>query len=545
MRSLPVLLLLLAAPAFAQFPLPVLGPDGTDWEVLQIEGTPDGDFYVLGSFENELILSPGTSPDLVWNAPSATGFLARISEAGTIEWAHALEARRANFGDPSWATPKRITVLPNGDVVLLGTIGFILEIDLDPGPGEAVLVAGRDITAFVVRYGADGSYAWSAGMNLTGSVANTNAMGLGADGDRVFALIPAAFDADPGPGTVETTAPAIVAMDASNGTTAYVQETSLPVAGTFSPAVAHDLVANDGSVYVVGHSLPFSGEDRFTLSRHEASTGAETWTFTSGSGRDLLTTLRPGANGTLIAAGPLSSSATGIALDPSDPSTLTLSRNDDFRTALARYTPGGALDLAEAINVNIGSWGGGIAVDDGEIFGSGFGHLRVFSETDGSLLRSLPEAVGNPNLRDVGVTAGRIVSYVDPEDNDSFEIQGVPDGLPPTLLVQFQRNDLRLVISPAVASEASADRSRLAVRAIRPHPIQQRGEAVVWLDAPATARLVLVDALGREVMVLHEGLLARGEHTFSLQARGLAAGVYHLRLDADRQRTVRPVVITR
>ncbi|MEM6326463.1 MAG: hypothetical protein AAF791_05035 [Bacteroidota bacterium] len=540
-------LLLLAGPARGQFPLPVLGPDDTDWEILQIEAAPNGAFYVLGSFEGELILTPGMSPDLVWDAPNPTGFLARISDAGLVEWAFPLEARRQNFGDESSATPKRIAVLPNGDVVLLGTLGFILEIDLDPGPGQEVLTAGRDISAFVVRYTADGAYVWSAAMNLTGSVANTNAMGLGVDGGRVFALIPAAFDADPGPAEVVTTVPALVAMDAATGASVFVEETSLPLAGTFSPSVAHDLAAGGGSVYIVGHSLPFNGANRFTLSRHDAATGVETWTFTTTEGRDLLTSLDIGANGTLIAAGPLSSSATGIALDPSDPGTLTLSRDDTFRTALARYTPGGVLEWAEAIPVNIGAWGGGIAVEGGEVFGSGFGHLRVFSEADGSLLRSLPDAVGNPNLRDVGASTRHVVSYVDPEDNDSFEIQGVPDGLPPTLLVQFERSDLSLILSPPVASEPAAE-SRVGAIDVphpHPHPLRSQGTVSVSLPEAADVRLALVDALGREVAVLREAPMAAGAHTVRLDAQDLAPGVYLLVLDADGHRATRPVVVAR
>lgn len=538
--------LILALPARAQFPLPVVGPDGTDWEVTEIQAALDGAVYVMGSFENELTLGGSSTPTLVWNAPNPTGWIARFGADGALEWAHALEARRQNFNDESNAYAKRITALPDGSVVLLGTLTAGIYIDVDPGPGEVRIgPPGIDPFAFLVRYNADGSYGWSGSVVMTGSASLTGRLGLGQSEGRVFALVAPGPDSDPGPATVATTAHTLIAMDAATGATAYVQPTSLPVTVGFTSGVPQGLAASGGSVYVLGHTLPLSGQNRFTLARHDAATGTETWTFTPTDGRDLLTEMEPGASGSLIAAAALSSSATGIALDPVTPGTLTLSRNGDARTALARYTPAGALDWAEAVEVNIGAWGGGIAVEGGEIFASGFGHLRAYAEADGALLRSLPATYGTPNLRDLAAGPGRITSYVNPAGNASFEIQGVPPDLPPTLLVQFEQSDLSLVISPPVVTEPGTNASALSIHRVVPHPVRQQGEVVVSLPEADHARLVVVDAMGREVAVLVDGPLTPGEHVIPLERRALAPGQYLLVFQAGGQRAARSLVVVR
>ncbi|MEM6325978.1 MAG: T9SS type A sorting domain-containing protein, partial [Bacteroidota bacterium] len=128
---------------------------------------------------------------------------------------------------------------------------------------------------------------------------------------------------------------------------------------------------------------------------------------------------------------------------------------------------------------------------------------------------------------------------------DSFEIQGVPDGLPPTLLVQFERSDLSLVLSPPVASEPAAESRAGAIDVPHPHPLRSQGTVRMSLREAADVRLVLVDALGREVVVLREAPMAAGARTVQLDAQDLAPGVYLLVLDADGHRATRPVVVAR
>ena len=65
----------------------------------------------------------------------------------------------------------------------------------------------------------------------------------------------------------------------------------------------------------------------------------------------------------------------------------------------------------------------------------------------------------------------------------------------------------------------------------RPNPFHGASEVPVTLDAPGPARLSLVDVLGREVAVLFDGEAPAGTRLVPLDARGLAAGVYVLRLE--------------
>jgi hypothetical protein len=50
------------------------------------------------------------------------------------------------------------------------------------------------------------------------------------------------------------------------------------------------------------------------------------------------------------------------------------------------------------------------------------------------------------------------------------------------------------------------------------------------LDVPGPVDLALFDVTGRRVETLHSGMLAAGAHAVSVRSRGLATGVYVVRL---------------
>ncbi|MDZ7291501.1 MAG: M14 family zinc carboxypeptidase [candidate division KSB1 bacterium] len=58
-------------------------------------------------------------------------------------------------------------------------------------------------------------------------------------------------------------------------------------------------------------------------------------------------------------------------------------------------------------------------------------------------------------------------------------------------------------------------------------------------------RLLLHDALGREVMVLHEGLTAPGTYQVEINSGGLASGVYFYRLQTGAGTLIRRLLITK
>lgn len=536
-----LLLALLVAPAaWAQFPIPVVGPG--DYTVVQLEHTADGALYAIGMFEDSLAIEPmAPQATIRWSAPNPTGFLARFDSQGTLEWVHVLEARRQGFNDPSSVEARRIAVLPDGSVALLGTITAGIEIDLDPGAGQALVTSGGT-GAFVVRYDADGAYRWHGFVEMAGAGSLVNQMGLDAADDVVFALFPPGPDTDPGPGVISTTTATIVAMQASDGATVYVQETSFPAGSIFNPALAQDLAAGGGSVYVLAH-IGNLATARFIIARHDAVDGAETWTYTPSTGRDQLVLLEADGAGILYAAGELSSSSTGIALDPAAPNTLTHAREGSERTALAAYGPDGSLLWSVRTADNIGAFGKGFDVADDQLFVSGSGDLNVYGSADGALVRSLPEVFGSPSLYALAAGTGNVSVYVDPTGNDARRFQGLPVETPPTAIVRLRESDLSLV---ATSSERNAlPNAAFTLGTVHPNPVADRSDVVLRLPAAAHTRLAVYDLLGRRLSVLTDGTLPPGDHVVSFDARDLVPGLYVLVLQSAEQFRTRPFVVAR
>ena len=83
------------------------------------------------------------------------------------------------------------------------------------------------------------------------------------------------------------------------------------------------------------------------------------------------------------------------------------------------------------------------------------------------------------------------------------------------------------VRGPSTPNEPDPSGLDLAL-AVWPNPSTDAATVRVSLDAPASARVVVFDVLGREVAVLHEGELGAGPHAFPL-ASALPAGTYVVR----------------
>ncbi len=82
-----------------------------------------------------------------------------------------------------------------------------------------------------------------------------------------------------------------------------------------------------------------------------------------------------------------------------------------------------------------------------------------------------------------------------------------------------------------VAAEAPAAASSGLRLYAYPNPSSGGANVALTLPAPSVVRLAVYDALGREVAVLHDGLLGAGDHRFSVGS-GLAPGIYVLRATA-------------
>lgn len=77
---------------------------------------------------------------------------------------------------------------------------------------------------------------------------------------------------------------------------------------------------------------------------------------------------------------------------------------------------------------------------------------------------------------------------------------------------------------------------------VMPNPTQGNTEALLTLDQADQTRVELQDVLGRQVALVHAGLLSAGEHRFQLPLEQAAAGTYFLRVtQANGTRAVRIV----
>ena len=96
-------------------------------------------------------------------------------------------------------------------------------------------------------------------------------------------------------------------------------------------------------------------------------------------------------------------------------------------------------------------------------------------------------------------------------------------------------------VSTTAAEPGAAAWARLD--APYPSPTRDRATVAFSLARPAVVSLTVVDLLGRRVAVLAEGHRAAGPHAATLGTRGLAPGVYLVRLVAGGERWVRRVVV--
>lgn len=79
----------------------------------------------------------------------------------------------------------------------------------------------------------------------------------------------------------------------------------------------------------------------------------------------------------------------------------------------------------------------------------------------------------------------------------------------------------------------------------RPNPVAGRGVVALTLDRAMDVRVRLFDVTGREVATLAEGALAAGTTDVAVDATGLSAGVYVLRVEADGQTATRRLTVVR
>lgn len=88
-------------------------------------------------------------------------------------------------------------------------------------------------------------------------------------------------------------------------------------------------------------------------------------------------------------------------------------------------------------------------------------------------------------------------------------------------------------VTEGTSAEDAAEPGESAVLAVYPNPTRSQTLAMLTLTSASDVSVAVYDVLGRRVAVLHDGLLAAGEHTFPLATSGLPAGVYLVRAEGE------------
>ena len=164
-----------------------------------------------------------------------------------------------------------------------------------------------------------------------------------------------------------------------------------------------------------------------------------------------------------------------------------------------------------------GPYGTAVAVRDGVVAvgapfsqdAAGPGQVTVFARSGGAWTEVATAASPTPDPAErfgsaVALGADRLLVHA--EGADTFDGQTYVFGaLPVDVADTPQESGLALGISP--------------------NPSAGDATVTLALDAPGAARVVVFDALGRRVAVLHDGPLAVGEHAFEIDAGRLAPGL--------------------
>jgi hypothetical protein len=103
----------------------------------------------------------------------------------------------------------------------------------------------------------------------------------------------------------------------------------------------------------------------------------------------------------------------------------------------------------------------------------------------------------------------------------------------------------RLLEVSAEDDAPEAQPQALALDAAYPNPFRSSTTIDYRLTQAADVRLAVYDVLGRRVAVLAEGRTAAGEHHATVEANGLASGVYFVVLEAEGRRASRKVMLVR
>ena len=367
-----------------------LGGSGDDVGADVVVG-PTGNLHLVGSFRGTANVDPGTGTVDLVSAGSTDAFLATLSSAGTLVWAHRL-------GGPLHDFASGASVDASGAVSIAG--GFFDEFDADPGPGTVVFRSPYSQSAFFALWSGSGDLV-QTGQFGGGGFGQGFGVAFTPTGNVVSAgLLIGVHDFDAGPGVLQV--PGLGAPRNPSGSL-YVQMTTAAGAviwarlmGGSGRASAEELeVDRNGDILVLGTfsgtidfdpgpgvtQLTSAGEDDVFVLKLDAD-GKLIWVRQfGGTGDDghsaYAFDLAVDANGNVIV---ISNFEGTFDVDPG-PGTLILNGSGNARTFLIKLDGSGVLQWAHDLPVTAQ----GLAVDSlGSVLIAGFFYGTVdFDPTGG------------------------------------------------------------------------------------------------------------------------------------------------------------------
>ncbi|MEM0961566.1 MAG: hypothetical protein AAGK21_03350 [Bacteroidota bacterium] len=474
------------------------GPSGVD-DVFDVALGPSGELAVVGQAGRTVDLDPGPGTREV-GGTSPSVFLAVYEPDGTLRWGFA--------GDFDFPQRGYAAFDGDGNVYLAVTVNA--PVDLDPGPGEAVVDAGQG--AALASYTPGGDFRW--GFALDGN--QLSARGIAVASGRVAlaaTLVTGAIDVDPGPGETIVDAGGIIDWVAATYSSADGSLESAFAVGASGPrgAVSGIALGDDGSLAIVG-----------TIDRDAD--------------------FDPGAGEVLVAD-------TG---------------GSDGTGAVAVYASDGSLRFAYGLGSTRVR---GVDLADGRVVWTGY--FDDPFDADPGAAEVLVDPVRGFDIVTVSLSASGAFEWASAITGDGTGDNGLGVGLSGDRAVVTGQFSDTVDADPGAGSVLLSSRSRsdfdvfvvaygatgeLAARptsgrpappgalqlAVTPNPAA--ASAVVRLRGAAEARIEAFDALGRRVAVLHEGPAGDG---LTLRLPPLAPGVYTVRAVSGLEVRTVPVSIVR
>ena len=463
------------------------GPSAAD-EVFDVALGPSGELAVVGQVGELLDLDPGPDEEII-EAPgfAVYVFVAVYEPDGALRYGFTLPGLRFDRG-------AHVALDEDGALYLATTANA--AVDLDPGAKEAV-VEGVLSTPILASYTAGGDLRW--GFGLDG--AQCPVEGVDVAGGRVAlacSLITGALDVDPGPAERTLDGDANVTWLAATYTSDEgALASAFLVGGSRSFGGVGDLALDaEGGVVLVG-AIDQAADFDPGVGELVVGTGGE---------REAGVVAAYDADGAPRFVSPLGPMLPRAVDTDGDRVVYTGSLGGSFDAdpgaGRVTVTPGAPFEATTVSLTSAGAfeWASSVAGP-----GAGDNGFDVALGLDGRAVvtgRFSDTVDADPGPGEVPLSSGSRFDY------DVFVLAYGPDG--------------RLAGRPTSGGATPPD---IAALRVWPNP-SAGGARVRWGGAAGPARVAVLDVLGREVAVLHEGP-PRG--ALDLRLPALAPGVYTVR----------------